>query len=239
MGPQPAQDTQAEPEPGVTPKVEPQPAVDLGPPLVQNPDGLTRLDPVEPLWLDSQNKRVVMVGQICQTGAPLELFACLKDTKEHEAVVTVDVSAMAVHAALLRLGAKPGGPARFTPTYVAASGTEIDVTVIWKGSDGQQKTARAQDWVQDSQSGEAMSHPWVFAGSGFWEDELTGQKYYQADGGDFICVSNFPSALLDLPIESSEANNELLFRAFAGRVPPMGTPVTLLLTPKLDAAQAE
>ena len=241
--PEPAAETppekmpESEPEPAIVPKEDPEAAADLGPPLVEDPTVLTPLDPVKPLWLDRENKRLVMVGQVCQTGAPLELFACLRNTKEHEAVVSVDVVAMAVHAGLLGVGAQVGQPARFTPQYVPASGTEIEVTVVWMDSQGERKTARAQDWVLDVQTGQAMAHPWVFAGSGVWEDEMTGQKYYQAEGGDFICVSNFPSAMLDLPIESSQANSELLYQAFTERIPPIGTPVTLLLVPQLEAAE--
>ncbi len=235
---EPDAETAAEPEPPPVGELdqEPEATIDLGPPLVEDAAGLTRLDPVKPLWLDPGNKRVVMVGQVCQTDAPLEMFACLRNTKEHEAVVTVDVVAMAVHAGLLHLGAKVGGPVRFDPGYVPASGTEIEVTILWKNQQGERQTARAQDWILDPETGQAMAHPWVFAGSGFWEDERTGQKYYQADGGDFICVSNFPSAMLDLPIESSQADSQLLFRAFTERIPPLGTPVTLVLTPKLDEA---
>ena len=43
-------------------------------------------------------------------------------------------------------------------------------------------------------TGKAMTYPWVFAGSRFWTDEETGKQYYQAEGGDFICVSNFGTA---------------------------------------------
>jgi hypothetical protein len=43
--------------------------------------------------------------------------------------------------------------------------------------------------------------------------------------------------MLDLPIESSQSNEALLFRAFTERIPPLGTPVTLLLTPKLEKAK--
>jgi hypothetical protein len=38
--------------------------------------------------------------------------------------------------------------------------------------------------------------------------------------------------MLDLPIESSQANNELMFQANTDRVPPRGTPVTIILRPK-------
>jgi hypothetical protein len=36
--------------------------------------------------------------------------------------------------------------------------------------------------------------------------------------------------MLDLPIESSQANDALLFEAFAGRVPPAGTRVEMILS---------
>jgi hypothetical protein len=59
---------------------------------------------------------------------------------------------------------------------------------------------------------------------------------YQADReGDLICVSNFPAAVLDLPIESTSENTELLFEAFTERIPPVGTAVTVILKPKKKA----
>ncbi|OHB82917.1 MAG: hypothetical protein A2V98_09195 [Planctomycetes bacterium RBG_16_64_12] len=80
-----------------------------------------------------------------------------------------------------------------------------------------------------------MQYPWVFAGSQFVQDDRTGERYYQADAeGDLICVSNFPGAVLDVPIRSTDSNAALLFEAFTERIPPLGTPVTLILTPKLE-----
>lgn len=70
----------------------------------------------------------------------------------------------------------------------------------------------------------------------FWTDPLDGKEYYQADGGDLICVSNFPTATLDIPIESSQSNDALLFEVFEGRVPPRGTPVEIILAPAPPAA---
>ncbi|MFM8893500.1 MAG: hypothetical protein ACKOTB_18140, partial [Planctomycetia bacterium] len=48
---------------------------------------------------------------------------------------------------------------------------------------------------------------------------------------DLVCLSNFPTAMLDLPIESSQSNEALLFEAFDGRIPPRGTVVDMILTP--------
>ena len=82
-----------------------------------------------------------------------------------------------------------------------------------------------------------MTLNWVFAGSGFWVDERTGKRHYRAEGGDFICVSNFPSAMLDLPIESTQTNSGLMFEAFTENIPPIGTPVTVILEPQLKTKE--
>lgn len=232
--------SETEPADEIEPWDEPQPVEvrDLGLPLVDDLDRLKKIDKTRPLWADEQNKRLIMVGEVCQTGALLELFACLKGTKEHEAVLTVDVRATLIHAWLLLFKAKVGGTARWVPEYRPASGTEIEVTVVWKDDKGKRRTARAQDWVRDARSGKPMTHPWVFAGSGFWKNEETGKEFYQAqETGDFICVSNFTTALLDVPIESSQTNEALMFEAFTERIPPRGTPVTLILKPKLEKAE--
>jgi hypothetical protein len=84
-----------------------------------------------------------------------------------------------------------------------------------------------------------MESTWVFAGSRLLQDERTGENFYQAQGGDFICVSNFPSAMLDLPVESSQANADLLWEAFSERIPPLGTKVRLVLTPRLEKEAAK
>ncbi|MEX0710701.1 MAG: YdjY domain-containing protein [Pirellulales bacterium] len=243
-----------------------------------DPPGLARLDPRFPVWLDPKGKRVVMVGQICLRRGQLELFACLRGSKEHESIVSVPAEALDIHAALLALGAEPGNPARFNlapaepvspdepgaesgkpvrapAEFEPARGTEIEVTVFWTDDKGIRRKARAQDWLRRSwpyyrspdedpltasanmasawaEVLEPVTYPWVFGGSTFWVDEQTGERYYQAEQGDFICVSNFTTAMLDFPIASSAEAGSLLFEAFTPRIPPLGTKVTLVLTPK-------
>jgi len=252
-------------EPDLSAEEEPAAEPRLPPPLVDDPESLQRLHPAYPVWIDPQRKYVLVVGRICQRRAPLELFACMRGSKEHESVVVVDSKAYVVHAGLLAVGAEPGSPVRFVPEFRPASGTEIDVTVVWEDESGRRREARAQDWVRDvagiysmfegvvanqfdeelnlddqSAAWKHMEYPWVFAGSQFLKDERTGQQYYQADGeGDLICVSNFPSAVLDVPIRSSDSNAALLFEAYTERIPPLGTPVTLILTPKLKTAASD
>jgi hypothetical protein len=132
----------------------------------------------------------------------------------------------------LAVGAKAGTAVTFDPEYKPASGQVIDVYVLWKDASGEKRQARAQDWIRRIKTQQAMTHDWVFAGSGFWKDPETGKEHYKANGGDLICVSNFPTATLDLPIASSQANDNLLFEALADRIPPRGTKVRLVLIPR-------
>jgi len=193
-----------------------------------HPD-LRRLSPREEVWIDLAAKRVVVGGRVALDRGVLEFFACPKETKEHESVVAVNSSASLVHAALLAIGLEPGKPVSFDPEYAPASGPRIRVRMRWTDAEGHPREADARSWIRDTRSGAALETDWVFAGSVFWKDPADGREYYQADGGDLVCVSNFPTAMLDLPIESSQSNEALLFEVFEGRVPPRGTPVEMVL----------
>ena len=191
---------------------------------------LRRLSPREEVWIDLERKRVVVGGRVALDRGLLEFFACPKETKEHESVVAVESSARLVHAALLAIGLEPGKPVSFDPVYAPATGPRVRVTMRWTDAQGETHEADARGWIRDTRTGKALETDWVFAGSAFWKDPADGREYYQADGGDLVCVSNFPTATLDLPIESSQSNEALLFEVFEERVPPRGTPVEMLLS---------
>ena len=48
---------------------------------------------------------------------------------------------------------------------------------------------------------------------------------------DFVGVSNFGTAMLDVPVASSTENEALLFEAFTDRIPPLGTKVEVIFEP--------
>lgn len=198
---------------------------------------LKRLFPKHDVFLDNKHKAVIVDGVVCLREGQLEMFACPKGTKEHESVLSLNCMAEQVHAALLAAGAKPGTPVSFNPKYKAATGQVIDIFVLWRDEKGEKHRVRAQEWVQHVKSMKELEYDWVFAGSGFWEDEETKEKHYQANSGDFICVSNFPTATLDLPVESSQANSSLMFNAFSDRIPAKGTKVRLVLIPRKSAGE--
>ena len=203
------------------------------------PDGLVRLSKNHDVWMDTKRKAIVVDGKICLREGQLEMFACPKGTKEHESIISLNCLPEEVHAGLLSLGAKPGTPVKFEPVYKSATGEIVDIFVLWKEADGTTKEVRAQEMVKHAKTGKPMTYDWIFAGSGFYKDEMTGRLHYQANGGDFICVSNFPSATLDLPVESTDANGGLLFHAFTENIPPKGTEVRVVMVPRVKKAEAK
>ncbi|MFT7640001.1 MAG: hypothetical protein ACI9G1_001739 [Pirellulaceae bacterium] len=198
------------------------------PPLPE-PIGLNRLAKDYRVWADLKRKLVIVDGYICLQRGQLEMFACPKQSKEHESVVAIDCPARYIHAGLLLVGAKAGQPVQFDPQYAPAMGDVIEVLILWKDKDGKGHKVRAQQWIRDTSTEKEMSYDWVFGGSGFWTDPETKEQHYYADDGDFICVSNFGTAMLDLPIKSSQLSDGLLFECFPDRIPPRKTPVRLVL----------
>lgn len=211
-------------------------------PRIDDPKGMRKLVPDSEVWFDAKNKQIVLGGEVCQRDALLEMFACPAGTKEHESVITVNAKALIVHTALLAAGAKNGKPAHWIPEkeeYVTATGDRIDIHVEWLDKDGKRQRAKAQDWIRNLKTKEAMTEHWVFGGSGFHVDETTKRKHYLAQGGSLICVSNFPDAMLDVNIQSSKSNEELLFSPFTERIPAQGTRVLLFLKVASDKKKSE
>lgn len=196
------------------------------------PKGWVRLSPTDEVWIDAKKQQVIVGGQICFRKGLLEMFACPKGTKEHESVIAVNSKAYLVHTGLLAIGAKPGTPVRYQPEYAAATGMPIQVEVEWRTPEGKTVRRKAQEMVRHVKTRKPLQEDWIFAGSGFWEDEVSGKKFYQAEGGELICVSNFSTAMLDLPVESSQANSDLLFEALTDNIPELGTDVRLVLSVK-------
>jgi len=212
---------------------QPDPAIDRHPEL-------RRLSPAADVWVNPQAKEVIVAGKIAIDKGPIEFFACPRETKEHESIVAVRSTAQIVHAALLAIGLEPGRPVSYDPKYAAASGPVVSVKMRWKNALGKAEEVRAQEWIRNTKTGQITAEEWVFAGSSFWTDPNTGTDYYQADGGDLICVSNFPTAMLDLPVESSQSNDALLFEVFEGRVPARDTEVEIVLQAgKKEAARTK
>ena len=194
------------------------------------PPGAVQLSPSN-LWIDRGMKRVYADGYIAMNDGPLEMFACPAGTKEHESVVASLANAKEIHTGLLAIGAESGKPVQFRPEFAPASGQRIRVWICYLDEEKEYHVADGRSWIKRMGTHETLQHEWVFAGSKVWTDPSDGVSYYQADGGDMICVSNFGSALMDIQVESSANTDALQFEPFTTRIPKPQTPVRIVMEP--------
>lgn len=199
--------------------------------LLADPPGAKRLSKNSSLWIDVKQKRIYVDGYVAIRDGHLEMFACPAGTKEHESIVATLAKADEVHAALLAIGAQKGTTVKFQPKYVPATGQRIRVWVMYRDEAGKFRATDAKKWVRVGQTDKSLDVDWVFGGSVTWTDPEDGKSYYQANSGELICVSNFGSAMMDLPVESSAAEASLTYMAYTDRIPPELTPVRLMLVP--------
>lgn len=191
------------------------------------------------VWLEvAGNKRRVLIGAVVCLGTfKLEQLLCRSMTKEHEAILTSELDARDVHKALLLAGAQPGSTVKYEPAYTPPKGTPVKITVYYKDQDKKVRTISAKEWIRNVVTKKALEEDWVFAGSLFVRDNLEPDKpeRYLANDGSVICIANSETALLDLPINSPNADDRLLFNLNKEKIPPIQSKVVLVLEPILGA----
>ena len=224
--PQPERTTVKEPRV----EVEEEPAPEKDPPI---PDSFKALNKDKTLFFEKtkdDKRRVHILAAVCLREGPLEVLLCKANTKEHEAILHVDLDARDIHTALIAAGAKPGTPVKFVPKYQPATGDIIRVTLTYH-KDGKLITKPAQSWIQHMRTKKDMEHDWVFAGSRFFKfpDEPDRPPYYCANNGEVISIANFTDSMLDLPVMSSKEATELGYVANKERIPPLKTKVIVTL----------
>ncbi|HET6422103.1 MAG TPA: YdjY domain-containing protein [Planctomycetaceae bacterium] len=112
--------------------------------------GLVALNPQGTVLLDAAGKRLLLKAEVCLREGLLEMLVCLKQTKEHESILSVDTKAQIVHAGLLALGLEPGKPVQFMPEYKAATGPQLQIHLTWEDEAGKTQRVPAQKWVRNS-----------------------------------------------------------------------------------------
>ena len=112
------------------------------------PSELTPLNKAGTVLLDLKGKRLLLKSEVVLREGLLEMLVCLKQTKEHESILSVESRAQIIHAGLMALSAEPGSPAKFSPEYKPASGQPIDIFMTWTDASGKLHRDPAQSWVR-------------------------------------------------------------------------------------------
>jgi hypothetical protein len=184
------------------------------------------------LEVQGDKRRVLVDAYVCLRQGQLEQFLTRKRTKEHEAILAADIDARDLATALIAAGAEKGHPVRFLPKFEPPAGMPIKITVVYHDN-GKSVRVPAQQWVRNFKTKKDLESDWVFAGSLLIQDPLdkNRQPFFGANDGSVVCLSNFETALLDVPFSSSKDNDDLAFEAHTERIPPLETPVQVIFEP--------
>lgn len=198
---------------------------------------------------------------VCMDDGYLEQLVCRSGTREHESILAFQGRPRDIHAALLLIGTEPGTPGQWSQRIDAngvvvvettpPSGEPLDLRVRWDDG-GVPREAPLTEWAMKLQDRSRLNAEFIFAGS-FLEaipNRLpdgtptgTSREVYAADmGGSVVGLVTFGDEVIArrevLPDKADIA--EPIWVADPSRIPPLGTPVTLLITrtapPSTDTA---
>jgi len=180
-----------------------------------------------------------VIRQVTREGEWLELLACTKGAKEHESILRTEARPGHVHFALLLVGLEPGSPMRWkiennkVKIMHLPRGDRVRVTARYKLGD-QSIDLPVHQWIRNQKTNEPLAdNIWLFAGSNF--ETIEDRQVYMADlDGLVLSLVNFGDELLAPPTTLTRLNDEKAWVTVADKVPPIGTKVTLRLTPVAD-----
>lgn len=192
---------------------------------------------------------------VCLDAGALELIACAKDTKEHEAVVVVDPKPVHIHTALLLIGATPGNPAMRKQVgegeeqrwmHLPPRGGAVKVSLVLTDDKGKETVRPISDFIQriaedpvfpDKVDEEKEPEPFptstfLFTGSHLIEQAVDQPRLYLADdSGNVISISTFGDEVLGLPEVIGHDNGGLVWEINPTHLPAVGTKIKIRLQP--------
>ena len=168
-----------------------------------------------------------------------EYIICKQQGKLHEALLVTAINATHLSLAftLLRYVPSPelfglrdetGHPNGLYPKVPVPvqAGARIAVEVEWTLDD---KTHRVpiNDWLQLSVKETGMKQgPWLYTGAEFYDG-----KFIPEMSGDLAAIMVDQGCMINYPGPDNVDNGSQIWYAYPQRVPPVGTPVTVIITP--------
>lgn len=168
---------------------------------------------------DKNGKRIEAAGKVASTNGILEFVAVEAEGRDYESLLTLDAKPLAFQSALILIGCETGLTSR------------VNLEIRW----GKSQRASVESWLIDRKTKKSPGPlNWTFNGSRFVKHPVTGKMVFQADEERaHIALWWQPSIPVNLV---GEFGNPYKFEAQgfevnSTNVPPVGTPVTLILRP--------
>ena len=198
--------------------------------------------------VDRTTSEVVVPAVVSIDVGWLEQMVCSRHSRDHEALLVIDVAPSQVHAGLMLLGLEPGSPGRWVfetiegsdrvvVRRIAPTGDRVSVLVRRVDVDGTELEHPIADWVMGEGGERAFPEvPWVFGGSLFLAEgpDPEGPSFYAADrSGSLVGLVTFGDEVLGLEsILSDQISVDAAeWEARTDVMPAPGTKVELVLRP--------
>ena len=208
-------------------------------PVVGPAAALGTLEELAPGVRIARGSAVVLDGVLNMDQGPvdgLEVLACLKDGKAHEALVKLDTTqGQLVKAACIAALGLADGQTSDETSGIPARGTPVTLTIRWQGTAGEVQVA-ASSLVRDREVDQPYpALPWTYTGSRFESVFQNGpdgkpqkRDVFMLDSTRSIAV-NFdePDALIASPFPGASLDRR--FEAYSAICPPAGTRIQLVI----------
>lgn len=185
------------------------------------PARLIRLGTVQ---VDPDLRCVLATGYVNQVEGAIELLACGPGGKVHESVLVLEVNPVDLQSALLLIGLKSGPPMRELGMG-PPQGDAVTIWVTWEHEGrrvAQPLESLAYEWKKKRP---LRTEGWIFNGSLFEDGK------FKALAEESLIASYWdPWAIINVQSELGADDEALSVNRSV--VPPLHTPVTLLLEPR-------
>jgi hypothetical protein len=186
--------------------------------------------------MDQKTREIRVPTKVNMTEGLVEYLLCMQQGKIHEALLITEISPIHLSLAftllryptskeLFSLIDETGHMTGIYPEVPLAvrAGARIAIEVEWDDN-GTTRRNPVNEWIQHNiKSTAMMAGPWLYTGSDFYDG-----KFVPEMTGDVAAIMVVPGAMINYP---GSDNDDNVWFGFPKRVPPKGTPVTLIITP--------
>ena len=187
--------------------------------------------------LDRKNREIRFPAKVNMAEGLIEYMIILQKGKVHEALLTTTVVPTDLNLAFLLLRYPPspelfsqinetGHPTGLYPVVPAPvrAAARITMEVEWSDN-GTTRRVPMNEWLRDNAKDAPLAPgPWLYTGSSFSEG-----KFIPNLSGDIASIKLDSYAMINYPGADNEQG--VVWFAFPKRVPPVGTNVTVIITP--------
>ncbi|MEP4076505.1 YdjY domain-containing protein [Haloferula sp.] len=209
--------------------------------VAEHKPAITRLDDgnmkIGEITFDPKTRAIRFPAEVNMTEGLLEFVVVHRDGKVHESLLLTEISATNLNIAIkllnykasrelyLRLEEDGSLSSEFEDaTTDEKEGSRIQIGLEWQ-QDGETKSSTLNDWISHASTETPMSsEPWVYGGS-----FVVDGKFVAEGSGDIIAIFLSNAAIINY--SGKDNQDDEVWLPHAKRVPKVGTPVTVVLSP--------